>query len=227
MQTVRLLTEGRKGDVTEGRLKLGGSTAMQGCVGVWGLLCRRAQQPGPAKAVSAGTETNTELEHFQPLDQPDQVIAAHVRVSKSYLAVPLAQRHDAVIANARFLRSLENGDAPPAGKWSVIPGSTRSSIRVPWCPSPTADDVVSFEIFDSNYNRPLPCADHSAWSSIPTDLLLAELSRRDDTTSRPECGSGNKGSYDTGIHVFALFLILTLSTLGMTQTEPYSPCSAC
>ena len=191
---------------------------MQGCVGVWGLLCRGAQQPGPAEAVSAGTETNTEFEHFQPLDQPDQVIAAHVCVSKSH--VPLAKRHDAVIANARPLRSLENGDAPPAGKRSVSPGSTRSSIRVPWCPSPTADDVVSFGIFDSNYNRPLPCADRSAWSSIPTDLLLAELSRRDDTTSRPECGSGKKGSYDTGIHVFALFLILTLSTLGMMLTEP-------
>lgn len=53
------------------------------------------------------------------------------------------------------------------------------------------------------------------WSSIPTDLLLAELSRRDGTDDRPVCGSGKKGSYDTGIHVFALFLILTLSTLGM------------
>ncbi|KAK4233874.1 Zinc/iron permease [Achaetomium macrosporum] len=51
------------------------------------------------------------------------------------------------------------------------------------------------------------------WSSIPTDLLLAELSRRDDAQGRPACGSGKKGSYDTGIHVFALFLILTLSTL--------------
>ena len=68
--------------------------------------------------------------------------------------------------------------------------------------------------------RLLHCADPHAWSSIPTDLLLAELSRRDDTTSRPECGSGNKGSYDTGIHVFALFLILTLSTLGMSRPGP-------
>ena len=63
------------------------------------------------------------------------------------------------------------------------------------------------------------CADPSAWSSIPTDLLLAELSRRDDTTGRPECGSGKKGTYDTGIHVFALFLILTLSTVGMLKPE--------
>jgi hypothetical protein len=51
------------------------------------------------------------------------------------------------------------------------------------------------------------------WSRVPTRLLLAELSRRDD--ARPECGSGERGSYDTAIHVFALFLILTLSCLGM------------
>lgn len=50
-----------------------------------------------------------------------------------------------------------------------------------------------------------------AWSNVPTRLLLAELSRRDD--ARPECGSGKRGSYDTAIHVFALFLILTLSCL--------------
>ncbi|AEO69820.1 09c96ae9-ea62-4a30-995c-e976854f989f [Thermothielavioides terrestris] len=56
-------------------------------------------------------------------------------------------------------------------------------------------------------------ANDPRWSSIPTDLLLAELSRRDDASNRPACGSGKKGSYDTGIHVFALFLILTLSTL--------------
>jgi hypothetical protein len=58
------------------------------------------------------------------------------------------------------------------------------------------------------------CAD-TRWSSIPTELLLAELSRRDDAQQRPACGSGKKGSYDTGIHVFALFLILALSTLGV------------
>ncbi|KAK4097445.1 Zinc/iron permease [Parathielavia hyrcaniae] len=51
------------------------------------------------------------------------------------------------------------------------------------------------------------------WSSIPTELLLAELSRRDGAQDRPACGSSQKGSYDTGIHVFALFLILALSTL--------------
>lgn len=63
-----------------------------------------------------------------------------------------------------------------------------------------------------------------SWSSIPTKELLAELSRRADTQhgsqhdprqdEQPQCaGSETRGSYDTGIHVFALVLILILSTL--------------
>ncbi|KAK4135939.1 Zinc/iron permease [Trichocladium antarcticum] len=56
-------------------------------------------------------------------------------------------------------------------------------------------------------------ANDPSWASIPTELLVAELSRRDDTTERPACGSKSQGSYDTGVHVFALFLILILSTL--------------
>ncbi|KUI57420.1 Zinc-regulated transporter 2 [Cytospora mali] len=53
-----------------------------------------------------------------------------------------------------------------------------------------------------------------SWSSIPTEWLLAELAKRDDTNgdSKPQCGSGKKGSYDTALHVFALVLILVLST---------------
>ncbi|KAL2261941.1 hypothetical protein VTK26DRAFT_2949 [Humicola hyalothermophila] len=51
------------------------------------------------------------------------------------------------------------------------------------------------------------------WASIPTELLRAELLRRDGAGERPPCGSKARGSYDTGIHVFALFLILILSTL--------------
>lgn len=51
-------------------------------------------------------------------------------------------------------------------------------------------------------------------SSIPRELLLAELSSRDDGNTKPQCGSGQKGSYDTALHVFALILILVLSTLG-------------
>lgn len=53
------------------------------------------------------------------------------------------------------------------------------------------------------------------WSAIPTEALLAELARRDDTDGKPKCGSGKKGYYDTGLHVFALILILVVSTLCM------------
>ncbi|KXJ96178.1 Zinc/iron permease [Microdochium bolleyi] len=68
-------------------------------------------------------------------------------------------------------------------------------------------------------------SDLSAWaSSLPTELLLAELHRRQDadpTTStepaaeppQPTCGTKQRGTYDTPLHVFALVLILTLSTL--------------
>ncbi|KFA72954.1 hypothetical protein S40288_05089 [Stachybotrys chartarum IBT 40288] len=53
-----------------------------------------------------------------------------------------------------------------------------------------------------------------SWSSIPTDLLLAELSRRQQDSERPACGSRERGWYDTAAHVVALFLILALSTIG-------------
>ncbi|PVI08083.1 Zinc/iron permease [Periconia macrospinosa] len=50
------------------------------------------------------------------------------------------------------------------------------------------------------------------WIDIPTHLLRAELLRRDQN-ERPECGTkGSKGQYNTAIHVFALLLILALST---------------
>ncbi|KAI0893673.1 Zinc/iron permease [Annulohypoxylon nitens] len=56
------------------------------------------------------------------------------------------------------------------------------------------------------------------WTSVPTHLLLAELQKRHGAgnkpdTERPACGSGDRGAYDTPLHVFALFLILTLSVL--------------
>ncbi|KAK4465074.1 Zinc/iron permease [Cladorrhinum samala] len=55
------------------------------------------------------------------------------------------------------------------------------------------------------------------WSQIPTSLLLAELNRRDasdNVDDRPACGSDKNGHpYDLGLHVFALFLILIVSTL--------------
>jgi hypothetical protein len=55
-----------------------------------------------------------------------------------------------------------------------------------------------------------------AWSDIPTALLQAELAKRQDATApaKPECGTKKRGSYDTPLHVGALILILTLSTLG-------------
>ncbi|KAJ3525965.1 hypothetical protein NM208_g11413 [Fusarium decemcellulare] len=52
-----------------------------------------------------------------------------------------------------------------------------------------------------------------SWASIPTDMILAELRRRKEDGEKPECGSRTKGSYDTTAHVFALILILALSTL--------------
>jgi solute carrier family 39 (zinc transporter), member 1/2/3 len=55
--------------------------------------------------------------------------------------------------------------------------------------------------------------DEASWSNIPTDFLLAELRRRQqDAPPKPECGSRDRGWYDTAAHVFALFLILALST---------------
>lgn len=57
------------------------------------------------------------------------------------------------------------------------------------------------------------------WSAISTEALLAELTRRDDAPAKPKCGSGTKGSYDTAIHVFALFLILVVSTVGMQPMQ--------
>ncbi|KAK5272574.1 hypothetical protein LTR99_001965 [Exophiala xenobiotica] len=49
-------------------------------------------------------------------------------------------------------------------------------------------------------------------SRLPVELLHAELTRRQD--AKPSCGtSGDRGTYNLGLHVFALFLILGLSTL--------------
>jgi hypothetical protein len=55
-----------------------------------------------------------------------------------------------------------------------------------------------------------------SYTEIPTHLLRAELHRRQqDEQERPTCGTkGGKGHYNTSLHVFALFLILVLSTAG-------------
>ncbi|KKA30585.1 hypothetical protein TD95_001095, partial [Thielaviopsis punctulata] len=58
------------------------------------------------------------------------------------------------------------------------------------------------------------CLPDLSWLSVPTDLLLAELARRDaTTTTKPQCGSGDRGSYNTPLHIAALALILLVSTL--------------
>ncbi|MCJ1341562.1 hypothetical protein MMC09_006858 [Bachmanniomyces sp. S44760] len=54
----------------------------------------------------------------------------------------------------------------------------------------------------------------SSWSDIPTEWLHIEIQKRQDAPSKPACGSGKKGAYNVSLHVFALFLILVLSTLG-------------
>ncbi|KAF1840380.1 Zinc/iron permease [Cucurbitaria berberidis CBS 394.84] len=54
-----------------------------------------------------------------------------------------------------------------------------------------------------------------SWTEVPTHLLHAELRRRQQQQQqeRPTCGTkGNHGKYNTPLHVFALFLILALST---------------
>lgn len=52
------------------------------------------------------------------------------------------------------------------------------------------------------------------FTEIPTHLLRAELHRRQqDEQERPACGTkGGRGHYNTPLHVFALVLILVLST---------------
>lgn len=53
-----------------------------------------------------------------------------------------------------------------------------------------------------------------SWRDVPSHLLRAELLRRQED-ERPTCGTkGGKGHYNTPAHVFALVLILTLSTAG-------------
>ncbi|THV87489.1 Zinc/iron permease [Aureobasidium pullulans] len=54
----------------------------------------------------------------------------------------------------------------------------------------------------------------ATWSDIPTSVLRAELLRRQSNDDRPACGTAsNTKDYNMPLHVFALFLILVLSTL--------------
>ncbi|KAL8817975.1 MAG: hypothetical protein Q9191_008039 [Dirinaria sp. TL-2023a] len=56
--------------------------------------------------------------------------------------------------------------------------------------------------------------DPTPWSEIPIEVLRAELLKRvGEDYEKPECGSkGQRASYNTSLHVFALILILALST---------------
>jgi hypothetical protein len=58
----------------------------------------------------------------------------------------------------------------------------------------------------------------ATWSGIPTSQLRAELLRRQSNSDeRPACGTArHTKDYNMPLHVFALFLILTLSTLGQS-----------
>ena len=53
----------------------------------------------------------------------------------------------------------------------------------------------------------------SKWSDIPLDILRSEVARRQvvEDAPRPICGSNKTPTYNTTIHVLALFLILFLS----------------
>lgn len=67
------------------------------------------------------------------------------------------------------------------------------------------------------HNTDVGTTDVLTISDLPIEVLRAELARRQngEATERPACGSGKRGVYNTPIHVFALVLILALSTLGM------------
>lgn len=60
----------------------------------------------------------------------------------------------------------------------------------------------------------------ASWSDIPTSALRAELLRRQTADhDRPTCGrAGATSDYNMPLHVFALVLILVLSTLGKSRS---------
>ncbi|ERF71018.1 hypothetical protein EPUS_03298 [Endocarpon pusillum Z07020] len=56
--------------------------------------------------------------------------------------------------------------------------------------------------------------DNGVLYQLSSQALRTELQRRDEATGKPVCGSGGRtGSYNTPLHVAALFIILILSTL--------------
>ncbi len=68
--------------------------------------------------------------------------------------------------------------------------------------------------------------DHGVLHQLSSQALRIELQRRDEASEKPVCGSdGRTESYNTPLHVAALFIILVLSTFGMhprpNLTTPY------
>jgi len=64
----------------------------------------------------------------------------------------------------------------------------------------------------------LDATDSTLLTALPVELLHAELRRRQESPYKPSCGStGNRGFYNTPVHVAAVFLILGLSTLGQAK----------
>lgn len=66
---------------------------------------------------------------------------------------------------------------------------------------------------------------------IPIQALKSELARRTESSGGEEdgstCGSDKAGYYNTPAHVFALFLILILSTLGKYYQYSSRICRKC
>jgi zinc transporter 1/2/3 len=61
-------------------------------------------------------------------------------------------------------------------------------------------------------------------TEVPFALLRGELERRQNGITKPSCGSGSaRGTYNTPLHVFALFLILVLSTIGQSPVPARRP----
>ncbi len=61
--------------------------------------------------------------------------------------------------------------------------------------------------------------DAAVFGHVPTSVLQSELARRSaQTQSQPPCGSRTaRGSYNTALHVWALVIILALSTFGTSR----------
>ena len=81
---------------------------------------------------------------------------------------------------------------------------------------PSNVDVL---IFETRASVDMRQENAASWSDLPTSALRAELLRRqaNNNDERPACGTaGTTKDYNMPLHVFALVLILVLSTLGQS-----------